>query len=730
MRQSLFTALLLTVLTTTTATAQLTISTMNKEFQTDALGTIIPLKGTDEYVRASDDGTQIVQCSFSSGKQTAVLFDINNTQGATIDAFDDFIVSADGSKLLLATNTEHIYRYSAKADYYLYTVHSRRLEPLSDGGKQQSPQFSPDGNQIAFVRDNNIYLVKLLYDNAESAVTKDGVAHEVINGAPDWVYEEEFMLKTAFCFNADGTKLCWLRFDESAVPTYYLPRYNDAAARGTTGTCPEELVYKYPAAGQNNAIVTAWSYDIKSHRTQQLQIPSAESDYMPRLLPTDDPERIIVYTLNRAQDNLCLYAVNPGSTLAQLLVQEKGDKYIPGDVVLKVKVTNSAILLPSDRSGYTHLYIYNMNGQQVREIGADSEIITDIYAYNDATGDAYYQIAPTPFDRYVAVSHKTGKTEALTDTNGWNVAKFSATTNYFLNTWSDMNTPYVVTARNNKGKTLATIYDNAALVDKMQRNGWNRREMFSFTTPDGVTLNGWMLRPATTAPSPVIMYQYGGPGSQQVVNAWHCASMGQGYDYYLAQQGYIVVCVDNRGTGGRGAAFEKSVYQHLGVAEATDQVEAARWLAQQSYVDKDHIGVWGWSYGGFNTLMAMSEGRPVFACGVAVAPVTSWRYYDSVYTERYMRTPQENAQGYNTCPLSRVSDLSGALLLCHGTLDDNVHPQNTFEFTDALVAADKDFTEVFYTNRNHSIYGGNARPHIFRQITNFFDAHLKGSSSK
>ncbi len=731
MRNLIMSAVIMAGMFCTSATAQeLSLSSITSEFEAENLRGINPIGTSDQYAAVSEDGKQIVQRSFANGKQTAVLFDVNNTIGTAISSFDGYTLSKDGSKMLIYTNSEPVYRHSFKADYYIYTVRTRKLERLSDGGKQQIPQFSPDGNQIAFVRDNNIYLVKLLYDNAESQITKDGKHNGIINGAPDWVNEEEFAVNSSFCFNADGTKICWLRYDESNVPEYTLQLYKGAGTEKPEYTdYPGGYTYKYPKAGQNNSVVTAWSYDIQSHRTQQLQVPSDDTDtYMPRITATDDPDKIVIYTLNRLQDNLNIYAVNPSSTLSQLLVQEKADKYIQGNVIPEIKVCASSILLPSDRSGYMHLYLYNANGQQTREIGSGDEIVTDVYGYNEATEDVYYQVAPDPFNRYVAVSRKNGKTEVLAGNDGWNAAKFSGDYAYFINTWSDMNTPYIITARNNKGKTLATIIDNSALAEKMSRNGWNRREQFSFTTSESVTLNGWMVKPegfSSQKKYPVIMYQYSGPGSQQVVNGWHCASMGQGFDYYLAGLGYVVVCVDGRGTGGRGAAFEKSVYMQLGVLEAKDQVETALWLGSQSYVDKDRIGIWGWSYGGFNTLMSMSEGRQVFNCGVAVAPVTSWKYYDTVYTERYMRTPGQNPDGYDNNPISRADNLSGALLLCIGTNDDNVHPQNTMEYADALVDADKDYTEVLYTNRNHSIFGGNARSHLMRQITEWFNSHLQ-----
>jgi len=371
-----------------------------------------------------------------------------------------------------------------------------------------------------------------------------------------------------------------------------------------------------------------------------------------------------------------------------------------------------------------------MNGELQRKVEGDKFEITSVYGYDEATGDIYYQAAAlNPHDRQVFVQHRNGKTDRLTDREGWNTALFSADYKYFINTWSDYNTPYLVSVLDNKGKQIATLVDNKELVAKIKKYGWREKEAFSFTTSEGVSLDGWMIKPADFSASkkyPVILYQYAGPGSQQVVNSWNAGSMGQGgaFDYYLAQQGFIVVCVDGRGTGGRGADFEKMTYQRLGELESKDQVETALWLGSQSYVDKDRIGIWGWSYGGFNTLMSMSEGRGVFKAGVAVAPPTNWKYYDTVYTERFMRTPKENPEGYAVNPIVRANQLHGSLLICHGMADDNVHPQNTFEYSEALVQADKDFKELLYTNRNHSIYGGNTRNHLLRQISRFFEQEL------
>ena len=661
-----------------------------------------------------------------------MLFDIANTQGESLKQFDGYSLSPDGKRMLIQTNTHKIYRRSSTADYYIYTIQSRKLEKLSSGGPQQIPTWSPDGNQIAFVRDNNIFLVKLLYDNAESQITKDGKFNEIINGVPDWVNEEEFSTNRSLCFTADSRMICWIKYDERKVKEYSLQMFmgSDPAMK-TYEVYPGAYTYKYPKAGEDNAIVSVWAYDIQSHKTNRLQVPLDADGYIPRIKSTNDPNKVIVYTMNRHQDVLNLYAVNPHSTLSQLIIKESADKYVKEEAMEGIKIGQNSILLPSDRDGFMHLYLYNMNGSLIRKIGEGNYDITNVYGYDEASGDVYYQAASVnPHDRQIFVSHKNGKTERLTDANGWNTAMFSGDYKYFLNTWSNYNTPYVFTIRDNKGKVLSTPVDNKELKEKIKSFGFHGRETFSFTTSEGIKLDGWMVKPADFNPQkkyPVILFQYSGPGSQQVTDAWSAGSMGNGgaFDYYLSQQGYIVVCVDGRGTGGRGAMFEKCTYLKLGELESRDQVETALWLGNQSYVDKNRIGIWGWSFGGFNTLMSMSEGRPVFKAGVAVAPPTNWRYYDTIYTERYMRTPKENGSGYATNPIQRANNLHGALLICHGMSDDNVQPQNTMEYSEALVQADKDFKENFYTNRNHSIYGGNTRTHLLRQITNWFNDNLK-----
>ena len=702
-------------------------------FRSESMQAVQPLADGETYGQISDDGQRVVSYSFRTGKQVAVLFDAATARGGQVRHVDGYIMSPDGKRMLIQTQTQSIYRHSFTAVYYIYDIRNNKLEPLSEGGPQQTPLFSPDGNQIAFVRENNIFLVKLLYDNAESQVTKDGKWNEVINGIPDWVYEEEFSTNSSMVFSADSRQIVWIRYDESAVKQYSMQLFRGMAPeRSEYAEYPGDYTYKYPVPGQVNSKVSVLSYDIQSHQTRKIDLPLDDDGYIPRIKATSDPTKIAVFTMNRHQDVLRIYMANPLSTVCQLAVEDKVDKYIKEDVLADVKITDKHILLPSERDGYNHLYLYNLNGQLLRQIVNDKYVVTSVYGYDEQTGDTYFAANPRgPLEQQVMVAHANGKTEVLTARAGVNYAIFSKNFKYFINIWSDVDHPSQYSLCQNNGKELVTLIDNQRLLQKLAAYDLGKKEFFTFTTSEGVQLNGWMVKPADFDSSkryPVIMYQYGGPGNQQVLNQWGIGMSGNGaiLEQYLTQQGYICVCVDNRGTGGRGADFEKCTYLRLGELEARDQVETALWLGQQTYVDKARIGIWGWSYGGWNTLMSMSEGRPVFCAGVAIAPPTCWRYYDSIYTERYMRTPKENQKGYDEVnPIYRASKLHGALLICHGLADDNVHYQNTAEYVEALVQADKDFRQLVYTNRNHSIYGGNTRNHLFRQAINHFQAVMK-----
>ena len=702
-------------------------------FRSEVMQAVRPLADGETYGQMSADGKRVESYSFRTGQQVAVLFDVATARGAKLEEVDDYIMSPDGRRMLIQTQTKSIYRHSFTAVYYIYDIRNNKLEPLSDGGPQQTPVFSPDGNQIAFVRDNNIYLVKLLYDNAESQVTKDGKRNEIINGIPDWVYEEEFSTNSSMVFSADSKQLVWIRYDESAVKQYSMQLFKGLYPERTEfAEYPGAYTYKYPVPGQANSQVSVWSYNIQSRQTRKIAVPLDADGYIPRIKATSDPSKIAVFTMNRHQDQLRIYMANPLSTVCQLAIEDQVEKYIKEDVLDEVQITDHHILLPSERDGFNHLYLYNLNGQLQRQIVTDKYEVREVYGYDEKTGDTYFAANPNgPLEQQVMVAHANGKLETLTVKAGVNRAIFSQNFKYFINSWSDINHPVVYTLCQNNGKTLLTLIDNQKLLKKLADYELGTKEFFSFTTSEGVQLNGWMVKPADFNPQkqyPVIMYQYGGPGSQQVLNQWGIGMNGNGaiLEQYLCQEGYICVCVDNRGTGGRGAAFEKCTYLRLGELEARDQVETALWLGQQTYVDKERIGIWGWSYGGWNTLMSMSEGRPVFKAGVAIAPPTNWRFYDTIYTERYMRTPQENKQGYDDVnPIARAAQLHGALLICHGLADDNVHYQNTAEYVEALVQADKDFRQLVYTNRNHSIYGGNTRNHLFRQAIDHFNANLK-----
>ncbi len=713
------------MMTSTYAAEKLTLKDITSgSFAASYVSGIDPIEASGLYASISSDGKKIISYSFKTGKQASVLFDTEATH-APFEKVEGYKASPDGKRMLVYTKKKAIYRRSFTAEYYVYDIKSHKLTPLSNKGAQQVATWSPDSKYIAFVRDNNIFVTDL---QDEKQITTDGKFGEVINGIPDWVNEEEFTLNRSFVWNADGSALCWVKYDESGVKTYSLQMFKGLEPEHSEySDYPGEYAYKYPKAGQDNAKISVWSYDMKSGKTVKLNVPVDEDGYIPRLKQTPDAQRVIVFAMNRHQDRLTLYTVNPFTAQANTLMGECVPKYVKEDVVEWAQVGKKYILLPSDRDGYMHLYLYSLDGKLLRQVEKGNYDVTDFYGINENTGDIYYQAAKqNAHDRQVYVTRANGTTERLSDADGVNTAIFSADFRYFVNTWSSYSHPYVFTARTAKGKVVRVLEDNSQLMAKTKEYNWGKRETFSFTTADGTVLDGWMVKPLdfdATKKYPVILYQYSGPGNQQVLDAWSSGSMGNGgaFDYYLAQEGYIVACVDGRGTGGRGADFEKCTYLKLGDLEAHDQVETAVYMGSLPYVDKDRIAIWGWSFGGFCTLMSMSEGRPVFCAGVAVAPPTNWKFYDTIYTERYMRTPKENAEGYKTNPIERSAKLHGSLLICHGMADDNVHPQNTFEYSEALVQADKDFKEVLYTNRNHGIYGGNSRQHLLRQIVNWFN---------
>ena len=691
-----------------------------------------PMLDGEHYTQISSDHKRIVKYSFKTGKEVEAIFDVTKARDCHFKTFDDYILSPDEKLILIQTETKPIYRHSFTAVYYIYNVKNNTLEPLSNNGPQQVPLFSPDGNQIAFVRNNNIFLVKLLFGNSESQVTKDGEYNKVLNGIPDWVYEEEFSFNRAFDFSADSKMIAYIRFDESQVPMFSFPWYKGMApAKEDYTTYPGKYEYKYPKAGETNSTVTVHTYDIKSHVTRQMDLPLDKDGYIPRIKFTSDPEKLAIMTLNRHQNRFDLYLANPRSATCKVAIRDEAEQYIKEQEYGSIAFYPNHIVLMSERDGYNHLYLYTIAGNLVRQITKGNFEVTDFLGYDEANGTTYYASNEgSPLRTAIYKIDSKGKKTKLSTKEGTNNALFSKNFAYFINTYSSKDTPTEITLNDSKGRELVTLLDNKQLKSQLTHLNMPTKEFFTFKTSQGVELNGWMMKPANFDPNkkyPVIMHQYSGPGSQQVLDKWGIGSFGDGgmFEAYMCDKGYIMVCVDGRGTGGRGAAFEKCTYLFLGVKESEDQVETARYLGTLPYVDGSRIGIWGWSFGGYNTLMSMSDGSGAFKAGVAIAAPSDWRFYDTVYTERFMRTPKENGDGYNAgSAISRASKLQGKLLLIHGTADDNVHYQNAAEYSEALVQANKQFDMQVYTNRNHSIFGGNTRNHLMNRVANFFLENL------
>lgn len=704
----------------------------NGTYRAQSIQGLKPMLDGEHYTQISKDHKRIVKYSFKTGKEVATIFDVATARNHKLKSFDDYIMSPDESLILIQTETKPIYRRSFTAVYYIYNVRNRTLEPLSNNGPQQVPLFSPDSHQIAFVRNNNIYLIKLLFGNSESQVTKDGEYNKVLNGIPDWVYEEEFSYNRAFDFSADSKMIAYVRFDESQVPMYSFPWYKGMAPEKTEYTTyPGSYDYKYPKAGVVNSKVSVHSFDIKSRVTRKMELPVDSDGYVPRIKFTDDPEKLAIMTLNRHQNRFDLYMANPRSAICKVAIRDEAEQYIKEQAYSDIAFYPEHIVMMSERDGYNHLYLYTIGGNLVKQITKGEFEVKDFLGWDQKANVFYYTSNEgSPLRTAVYKIDGKGKKTKLSTRTGTNSALFSKNLNYYINTYSSAQTPTLITLNNNKGQEMVTLLDNKELKSKTAQLNMPIKEFFSFKTSEGVELNGWMMKPANFNPSkkyPVIMHQYSGPGSQQVLDKWGIGSFGDGgmFEAVMCDKGYIMVCVDGRGTGGKGAAFEKCTYLSIGVKEATDQAEAAKYLSTLPYVDGSRIGIWGWSYGGYNTLMSMSEGSGAFKAGVAIAAPTDWRFYDSVYTERFMRTPKENGDGYQaSSAISRASKLKGKLLLIHGSADDNVHLQNFMEYSEALVQANIQFDTQIYTNRNHSIFGGNTRNHLMNRVANFFLQNL------
>ncbi len=702
---------------------------LNYAYYPDYIYGVTPMKDGESYTQLSDNGKQIIKRSFRTGEQTAVLFDCDvQGRAAGINSISGYTLSPDERTVLLETQRKGIYRHSYTAVFYVCNLQNGHVQRLSDGGPQQQPLFSPDGTMIAYVRDGNLFISKLLFDGAEVQVTDDGKFNEIINGLPDWVNEEEFSTARSFDFSADSRMLAWVRYDESRVPVYHMQMYKGLSPERTENDeYPGSYDYKYPVAGAENSRVCVKTYDISSHAIRVMDVPTDSDTYIPRIKFTDDPNKLAVVTLDRLQHQMDIYMVNPRSTVATLSVRETSDKYVSEKAYGSLRFYGDKMAFLSTRDGYSHIYLYSLNGDLLRQATKGAFDVTELYGY-DAKADKFYYAAraTSPMRQEVYSVDKKGKVTRLTAQEGTHEATFSNDYRYFLNVFSNATQPPVTTLCEQNGKVNATLLDNASL--KQQADALcGSKEFFSFTTSQGTQLNGWMIKPRNFDPTkryPVVMYQYSGPGSQEVKDDWGMGFYPGGFiESCWAQEGIIVACVDGRGTGGRGISFEQCTYLNLGQKEAADQVAAAQYLGSLPYVDAQRIAIWGWSYGGFNTLMSMTE-APVFRCGVAVAAPSNWKYYDTVYTERYMSTPQRNAAGYGVNPITRAANLKGDLLLMHGTADDNVHARNFYEMSEALVQAGIPFRQQLYTNRNHSIYGGRTRMHLFQTMTDFWREKL------
>lgn len=704
----------------------------NGTYRAQSIQGLIPMLDGEHYTQISKDHKRIVKYSFRTGKEVEAIFDVTKARNCELKRFDDYIMSPDESLILIQTETQPIYRRSFTAVYYLYNVKNRTLEPLSNNGPQQVPLFSPDSHQIAFVRNNNIYLIKLLFGNSESQVTKDGEYNKVLNGIPDWVYEEEFAFNRAFDFSADSRMIAYIRFDESRVPMYSFQWYKGMAPEKTAyATYPGSYDYKYPKSGAVNSKVSVHTFDIKSHVTRKMELPIDSDGYVPRIKFTDDPEKLAIMTLNRHQNRFDLYMANPRSAVCKVAVRDEAEQYIKEQAYSNIAFYPENMVMMSERDGYNHLYLYTIGGNLVKQITKGKFEVKEFLGWDQKANVFYYTSnEESPLRTAVYKIDGKGKKTKLSTRTGTNNALFSKNLNYYINTYSSAQTPTLITLNNNKGQEMVTLLDNKELKNKISQLNMPTKEFFTFKTSEGVELNGWMMKPANFNPSkkyPVIMRQYSGPGSQQVLDKWGIGSFGDGgmFEAVMCDKGYIMVCVDGRGTGGRGAAFEKCTYLSIGLKEAADQAETAKYLSTLSYVDGSRIGIWGWSYGGYNTLMSMSEGSGAFKAGVAIAAPTDWRFYDTVYTERFMRTPKENGDGYRaSSAINHVAALKGKLLLIHGSADDNVHFQNFMEYNEALVQANIQFETQIYTNRNHGISGGNTRNHLMNRVVNFFLQNL------
>lgn len=685
-------------------------------FRTKGMDELQAMKNTNQYTVLNFDratkSMQIDLYDYATLNKVATLIDTKNHK--ELEGIDSYTFDAKEQKMLLATNTSPIFRHSFTAIYYLYDIATKKLTQFSDKAIQE-PTFSPDGTKVAYAFENNLYVCDLA-TTKHTQITTDGKRNAIINGITDWVYEEEFAFVKAFDWNADGTKLAFIRFDESQVPEFSMDIYSQ-------GLYPTQSVFKYPKAGEKNASVSLHIYDAKQAKTQQINLGNYQDFYIPRIKWTSEANTLSAQVMNRHQNNLDLHFINATTGVSKIVLNEKDAAYVDVTDNLTFLKDNSFIWT-SEKDGYNHIYLYDAIGKLKKQITKGNWEVTAYYGFDEKSKMIYYQSVENGSinrDVYAINIDGKGKTR-LSQKTGTNNATFSPNFQYFINTYSSATTaPYFSLNDSKTGNELKKIQSNESVEEKVAKYNVNPKEFFTITTEKGHQLNAWIIKPKDFDASkkyPLLMFQYSGPGSQQVANSWNGTN---DYWYFmLAQKGYIVACVDGRGTGFKGAAFKKCTQKELGKYEVEDQIDAAKVFGKYTYIDASRIGIWGWSYGGFMASNCLFQGADVFKTAIAVAPVTSWRYYDSIYTERYMQTPQENASGYdNNSPINHVSKLKGNFLLVHGTADDNVHVQNSMKMIEALVQANKQFDWAIYPDKNHGIYGGKTRLQLYTKMTNF-----------
>ena len=680
-----------------------------------------PMPARDFYTVSTK--TTIDKHNFATGEYVTTILSNDiltslSDDSLSVSKISSYSFSKNEDKMLLATEIESIYRRTSKGYYYLFDIKEKEITSVSSKakGKISFATFSDKGDKIAYVRNLNLFYVDLK-TGKEVQVTFDGKENHILNGLPDWVHEEELGMDKTFFWSPDGKYLAYMRFDESQVKEYSMTIWGELY--------PEEYKYKYPKAGEDNSAVEIYVYNTETNKKVKVDIKSNEEVYYPRLYWLANSVDLMVLQLNRLQNRLEFVNYNVVNQNYSTIFADTNPYWLNITHNYFFLNNNKSMILTSERNGYNHIYLIDFNGN-IKQLTSGNWEVASIEYVNQKTKQIYYlsnEKDRLGRDLYV-IDFSGRKKNRLSKSEGWNTTSFSATGNYYGNTYSTPNQPQYYTINDSKGNELRVLQDNAKLKEKMKEYNCVSKEFFQFTTDEGIIMDGWMMKPVDFDPDkkyPVLVYTYGGPGSVEVnrnfnVEVWY---------QYLTQNGYIVACADGRGSGGRGDEFKKVIYKQMGKFESDDQIAFAHYLQSLSFVNPNRIGIWGWSFGGYLSALSLFKGDGAFSMAISVAPVTNWRYYDNIYTERFMSTPQENPEGYDeNSPVFYADKLQGKFLLIHGTADDNVHFQNSIDLATALNEAGKQYEMFFYPNKNHNISGGNTRLHLYEKMTEFLFRNL------